>query len=438
MTPHRYFARRVRRRASPQRKDPAMPTLTSPAHEIPFAAWTGRMTQSTLREIHALLGRPGLLSFALGMPAAELFPAAAYGRAMQHVLKTDPEALQYAMPLPRLRSHVVELMARRGVRCSEAEVFVTTGAQQAMSLLGQLLANPGDAVVTEELVYDGMLGSMRPLQPRVLTVPSHPQTGMDVDALEALLAAGERPALIYAIPEGHNPLGASMPAAARRRLVETARRYGVPVIEDDAYGLLDYDDQAAPTLRSYDPRWVLYVGSFSKIMAPGARVGWVVAPEAVVQRLSILKHGSDLDVSTCAQRALSAFLDDDPLDAHLARLRGAYRARRDAMLQALAEHFPPGARWNRPRSGMFVWVEVPDGVDTTALLRRAVEEVGVAFIPGRAFCAAGGVRGGSGLRLNFSAVTPDEIRDGIRRLGQLLQPRPAVVPLAPGFTVAAG
>ncbi|HEU0301237.1 MAG TPA: PLP-dependent aminotransferase family protein, partial [Longimicrobium sp.] len=326
----------------------------------------------------------------------------------------------------------VELMARRGVECSEAEVFITSGAQHAMSLLGQLLVTPGGTVVTEEMTYDGMLNALRPLQPRVLTVPSGLETGLDVDALEALLQRGERPALVYTIPEGHNPLGTSMPAEQRRRLVELAARHGVPLIEDDAYGLLGYDGQAAPTLRSLDPRWVLYVGSFSKIMAPALRVGWIVAPEALVQRLSILKQGSDLDVCSFAQRALSAFLDQQDIGAHVARLRAEYTARRDAMLAALAANFPTSARWSCPRAGMFVWVQTP-GVDTTALLRRAVEEAGVAFIPGRAFCAEGGTRGGEALRLNFSRTSTDEIHDGMARLGRLLQPREPVPPLAAGF-----
>ncbi|HEX8243381.1 MAG TPA: PLP-dependent aminotransferase family protein, partial [Longimicrobium sp.] len=347
-----------------------MPNPPTAEHEFPYAAWTRQIRQSTLREVHALITRPGLLSFALGMPAAELFPAAAYARAAQEVIAGDPEALQYALPVTRLKAQVVELMARRGVRCTGDEVIITTGAQQAMSLLGQLLVTPGGTVVTEEITYDGMLGSLRPLQPRVLTIPSDPRTGMDVDALEALLAAGERPALVYAMPEGHNPLGSSMPARSRRRLAELARRYGVSVIEDDAYGLLSFDGDAPPALRACDPEWVLYVGSFSKIMAPALRTGWIVAPPEVVQRLSILKQGSDLDVASFAQRALSALLDRDPFADHLAELRREYGARRDAMLDALSTHFPPGARWNRPRSGLFVWVEMPEGVDTTALLRR--------------------------------------------------------------------
>lgn len=410
---------------------------TAEEHAFPFAAWTHHVRQSVLREIHPLLTRPGILSFALGLPAPELFPTAACARAGQQVLCSEPDALQYGLPLRRLRTHVVELMKHRGVACTEAEVFITAGAQQAMSLLGQLLVSPGGTVVTEELTYDGMLNSLRPLQPRVRTVPSHPATGLDVDALEALLAArlaaGERPSLVYTIPEGHNPLGSSMPAGQRERLAAVARRYGVPVIEDDAYGLLRYDGDAPPALRAYDPRWVLYVGSFSKIMAPGLRVGWVVAPEDVVQRLSILKQGGDLDVSNYAQRTLTAYLDAEPIGDHLGRLRQAYGARRDAMLQALEEHLPGTARWSRPPSGLFVWVELPEEVDTTALLRRAVE-AGVAFIPGRAFCAAGGVHGASAMRLNFSHVSVEQIHDGIRRLGQVLRPRPSVIPLHAPFT----
>jgi 2-aminoadipate transaminase len=414
------------------------PTDTATAAvEIPLAPWTRDLKQSPLREIHALLSRPGLLSFAVGMPAAELFPVRAYGRAARHVLRTEPDALQYGLPLPRLRAHVVELMARRGVQCTEAEVFLTSGAQHAMSLLGKLLVPPGGTVVVEEMAYDGMLNALRPLQPRVLTVPSDPETGMDLDALEALLAAGERPALVYAIPEGHNPLGTSMPPANRRRLGELAARYGVPVVEDDAYGLLAYDGEPRAAVRALEPRWTLYVGSFSKITAPGLRSGWVVAPPELVQRLSILRQGSDLDVCSFAQRTLAALLDREDIGAHLERLRGAYTARRDAMLAALAAHFPAHARWNVPRAGMFVWVRTP-GTDTTALLRRAVPEAGVAFIPGRAFCARGGERGGDALRLNFSRTTPDQIHDGIARLGRLLPTRGPVIPLPAGFGLRGG
>ena len=296
--------------------------MTSPfataTAEIPLAAWTRDLKQSPLREIHALLSRPGLLSFALGMPAAELFPMQAYARAAQHVLRTEPDALQYGLPVGRLRAHVVELMALRGVECTEAEVFLTSGAQHAMSLLGKLLVSPGGTVVMEETAYDGMLNALRPLQPRVLTVPSDLETGMDLDALEALLADGERPALVYAIPEGHNPLGTSMPAANRLRLAELAARYGVPVIEDDAYGLLGYDGEPPAAVRALEPRWTLYVGSFSKIIAPGLRSGWVVAPPELVRRLSILKQGSDLDVCSFTQRTLAAFLDREDIGAHLA------------------------------------------------------------------------------------------------------------------------
>lgn len=419
------------------RPPPGMTAIAPAADGIPLAAWTRQMKQSSLREIHALLGRPGLLSFALGMPAAELFPVAAYARAAEHVLAAEPDALQYGLPLRRLKAQVVELMARRGVACTEAEVFITSGAQHAMSLLGQLLVTPGGTVVTEEMAYDGMLNALRPLQPRVLTVPSGLDTGLDVDTLQALLESGERPALVYTIPEGHNPLGTSIPEAHRRRLVELAARHGVPVVEDDAYGLLDYDDRAAPTLLSLDPRWVLYVGSFSKIMAPALRVGWIVAPGALVQKLSILKQGSDLDVCSFAQRTLSAFLDREDIGAHVARLRAEYTARRDAMLAALAANFPTSARWSCPRAGMFVWVQTP-GVDTTALLRRAVEEAGVAFIPGRAFCADGGTRGGDALRLNFSRTTTDEIHDGMARLGRLLPRRGPVIALPAGFRLRGG
>jgi 2-aminoadipate transaminase len=262
---------------------------------------------------------------------------------------------------------------------------------------------------------------LAPFEVRKLPVRTDPQSGMDVEALAALLESGERPALIYALSDGHNPLGVSMSMATRQRLVELARRYGVPIIEDDAYGLLHYEGQSLPALRSLDPDWVFYVGSFSKVLAPGVRQGWAVVPEALIPLLSALKESSDIDTTTLGQRLVLGFLEGGYLEGHLRRLQGEYRARRDALLQALQAHFPSEARWSRPTGGMFVWVELPSQVDTLNLLRRAVEEEQVAFLPGAAFAVEGGRSASHCLRLNFSHCGPEQLTDAVARLGRVLQ-----------------
>ncbi len=238
-----------------------------------------------------------------------------------------------------------------------------------------------------------------------------------MDSVEATLEGGACPAFLYLIPEGHNPLGVSLPLASRRRLVELARRHRVPLIEDDTYGLLA-GGAPLPALRSLDEEWVYYVGSFSKILAPALRVGWAVVPESLIPRLSMLKHASDVDTSTLSHRAVAAFLASGGLPGHLQSLRQEYRRRRDAMLASLEAHMPPAARWNRPSGGLYIWVELPPAVDATALLRIAVEEEQVAFAPGEAFAAgdATGIR--HCLRLSFGSSSPERIDEGIRRLGR--------------------
>lgn len=391
----------------------------APGIETALATWARTSAPSALREILPLLARPGLLSFAVGMPAVELLPAEAYVHATRRALAVDPPALQYGVPCGPLKRQIVALMAERGVECCEEQVFLTTGAQQGMSMLARLLLDEGGLVAVEETVYDGIHGALRPLRPEIVTVPSDVD-GIDVDALEALLEEGVRPAFVYLIPEGHNPLGVSLGMERRVRLVELARRFRVPLVEDDAYGFLHYDGVPLPALRALDEDWVLYVGSFSKILAPGLRVGWIVVPEALVPTLSILKHGSDLDVSTTAQWCLSAFLDAGALPAHLAALRAEYRTRRDAMLDALERHFPRTARWTQPVGGMFLWVSLPAGWDTVELLRRAVASEQVAFVPGAAFCARDLRRAAHCMRLCFAGMPAERIEEGISRLAHLL------------------
>lgn len=385
------------------------------------------LRQSTLREVMAQAAAPDVLSFALGMPAPELLPAAEIERATRRVLENSAH-LQYALPLPALKEWLVELMARRGVRCRPSQIFLTTGAQQGISLVAQLLLDPGGPLLVEETVYDGIRLATRILEPEVRTVPTDPRRGIDVDAVEAVLESGFRPALLYLITDGHNPLGVSLSEDRRRRLAELARRYGVTLLEDDAYGFLSYEGPAPPLIHAFDPEWVLYLGSFSKVLAPALRVGWLVVPEDLVPRLSALKHGNDCDTATLSQRIVAEHLSRGDFPLHLHRLREEYRHRRDTLLAALERHFHgPGAgrlaratRWNRPSAGMFVWAELPSSVDVARLLELAIRDERVAFSPGQAFAMGEGEAGLHAARLSFATLSPDRIDEGVARLARAL------------------
>lgn len=376
--------------------------------------------RSALQEMLVEASRPGVISFALGLPAAELFPAAAYATITTQVLSTDRRALQYEPPFQPLKSHIVKLMAMRGVECTEKQVFLTAGAQQGISLLTRLLLNTGNQVIVEELTYTGFQQVIESYQLKALTVPTNLETGMEVEAVQALLTGGARPAFIYTVTDGHNPLAISMSRDKRAQLVDLAREYRIPIIEDDPYGLLYYQDAPVPPLRALDNEWVLYVGSFSKILAPGVRVGWIIAPEGLIPKLSNLKEATDIDTSTLNQRVVSSYIDAGYLQAHLPELRREYRVRRDAMLSALDRHFPSASRWQKPISGIFIWVELSQGIDTSAVLKVALETERIAFIPGQAFCVNQDHQAASCMRLNFSNSSVESIGEGIARLARVL------------------
>ena len=234
------------------------------------------LTRSRLRELALLASQRGLLSLAGGLPASELIPRTAYATALRDVLAADGAALQYGQPYEPLRERIVELLRERGVDCAPTDVLLTSGAQQALSLAAQLLMDPGDQVLMEEHVYAGLRQAVLPYRPAIPTVRTDLDTGMDVDGVRALLERGARPAFVYAIADTHNPCGVRLGHEQRARLVALARRFGVPIVEDDSYGLLHYDQDPLPALRALDPEWVIYVGTFSKIIAPALRLGWLV------------------------------------------------------------------------------------------------------------------------------------------------------------------
>lgn len=385
-----------------------------------FPDWLQKDEMTSLRQMLALGARPGMLSFALGQPGAEFFPRESYAEAVVELMKKDPLALQYGVPFQPLKRHIVRLMLERGVACDERQVFLTSGAQQGVSLLAGLFLERGRQLITEETTYPGLPIIVRPYQPEFLTVPSDPETGMDVEALAALLESGVNPAFIYTMSDGHNPLGTSMTLAKRERLVDLARRHRVPVIEDDVYGFLFYGDAPQPALRALDADWVFYLGSFSKMLGPSLRTGWMIVPEALMSRLSVIKDMSDIDTCTISQRAITVYLESGQFAGQLASVRCEYRERRDIMLRALETHFPPGTKFSVPGSGVFIWVELPGEVDTTELFRVAVEREQVAFFPGAGFCIEENRRASRCMRMNFTNCAREQIEDGIMRLARVI------------------
>ena len=365
--------------------------------------------------------RPGILSLAGGLPDPDLLPVRDYRAALDWVLATDARALQYAPPFEPLKDEIVGLMATRGVGCTAEEILLTTGAQQAIGIASYLLLNPYGPVLAEAATYPGLSQAVASLRPTMLTVGTDLESGMQVEAAADTLARGTRPAFMYVIPDGHNPYGVSLGRTERHRLVDLARQYQVPIVEDDPYGLLSYDGPHAPPLRSLDEDWVCYIGTFSKTIAPALRLGWMVLPVDLMARAALIKEAGDLESSALTQRAVARYVHRGQFSTHLDRLREVYSIRRDAMLYALHRYFPASTRWTHPRGGFFVWVELPSPVDGVALLDAAITEEGVAFVPGHAFAV--GNTALNGLRLSFATCTPEEIDEGVRRLARVVARR---------------
>jgi len=405
-----------------------------------------RLRGSDIRDLLAVTARPDIISFAGGLPAPELFPLDDLRAAFDAALREGGgSAVQYGPTegYAPLRAYLAARLARRGIVATPDDILITTGSQQGLDLLGKVLLSPRATVLVEEPSYVGALQAFAAYGPRVAGVPMD-DAGLQVDHVDAALTTRGRdplghdnPAVLYTIPTFQNPSGLTMSLRRRAALIELCAARRLPVIEDDPYGELRYEGEDTPPLRALPGgEETVYLGTFSKILAPGLRLGWVVAPRPLMARLVRAKQGADLHTDTLAQRAVLQYCLHADLDGHIARLRRAYRERRDAMLAALARYLPPEARWTRPEGGLFLWVTLPAGVDTRALLAGALER-GVAFVPGAAFHAARaggpgepGEPGGRSLRLNFSHADPERIDDGIRRLGEVVAeplPRPALV-----------
>ena len=389
------------------------------------------MRASEIRALFAVASRPEVVSLAGGMPYLDGLPLDVIGEMAQHVIATrGTTALQYGSGQgdETLREQILEVMRLEGIEAHPDDVVVTTGSQQALDLVTRLFINPGDVVVAEAPSYVGALGVFRAYQADVVHVPLD-QDGLVPEALEQTLTAlsreGRRAKLLYTVPNFHNPAGVSLSAARRPQILDIARRHGLLVLEDNPYGLLGFEGDPVPALRSLDEDGVIYLGSFSKTLAPGYRVGWAVAPHAIREKLVLASESAILCPSNASQLAISAYLATCDWRGQIKAFRELYRERRDAMVGALAEHLPR-ATWTVPDGGFYTWVRLPEGLDAKAMLPRAVT-ARVAYVPGTAFYADG--QGADHMRLSFCFPTPERIREGVRRLAGVISSESDLVDL---------
>jgi 2-aminoadipate transaminase len=395
-----------------------------------FAQRTRGMTSSAMRDLMAITERPEVISLAGGQPDTSTFPSELLAGLMSGVAaEASARALQYSPTegVRAVREAIVEVMAAEGTVVDPDDVLVTTGGQQVIDLVCKTFIDPGDVIVAEAPTYPGAVPTFSAYQADVVQVEMDGD-GMRVDELEATLdrleAEGRRPKFVYTVPTFQNPGGVTLSLPRRRRLVQVAQERELLVLEDNPYGLLRYEGDPLPTLCSLDGgRFVVYLGTFSKILSPGIRIGWAVAPGPVFQKLNTGKQGVDLCSSAFSQAFIAAYFARARWQDYVQALRALYHRRRDVMLEALAESFGPEASWTRPEGGMFVWATLPDYIDTTDLLARALR-AHVAFVPGRAAYVDG--RGGSEMRLNFSGSTDDAIREGVRRIGEVVREQVAL------------
>ncbi|HVP41869.1 MAG TPA: PLP-dependent aminotransferase family protein [Terriglobales bacterium] len=391
-----------------------------------FAQRTQRVKSSAIRELLKLTQKPEVISFAGGLPAPEVFPTQQFKEACQKVL-TDhgPQALQYGPTegYGPLREMIAANTARYGVLATAENVLITSGSQQALDLIGKLLINRGDRILVEAPTYLGALQAFAVYGAEYVSVPID-QDGLRTDLLEDALRSG--PKFMYVLPNFQNPGGVTLSEGRRHELLLLADKYGIPIIEDDPYGQLRYEGEHLPPLvevdrenlrhdNGYTLGNVIYLSTFSKTLAPGLRLAWIVAPAEVISKLVQLKQGSDLQTATFNQMVAYEVAKDGFLDQHVKLIRQVYRERRDAMLAALDQYFPREVSWTRPHGGLFLWVTLPEGMDCHELFEAAIAE-NVAFVPGDSFYVADDAEARRHFRLNFSYSRPEVIREGIRRL----------------------
>jgi 2-aminoadipate transaminase len=401
--------------------------------DIPVLDWgphlasrTQGMQSSAIRELLKLTQQPDVISFAGGLPAPDFFPLREVEEACRYILQQDgATALQYSATegyVP-LKEYLSDSMHKYGVPATVGNVLLTNGSQQALDLIGKIFIDPGDYVITSRPTYLGAIQAWNAYQCRYHTV-NLDDDGMVVDEIEhayekVLADSGKPPKFIYVLPNFHNPGGTTLSQPRREQLADVATELELPVVEDDPYGQLRYEGEDLPPICTYMPERTIYLGTFSKTLAPGLRVGWIVCPEVLMQRFIQAKQGADLHTGTFVQYVANDICQRGFLKQHVKRLREAYRERRDTMLEALVEFWPTTCSWTHPEGGLFLWAKVPGAIDTMDFLQQALEEK-VAYVPGFHFFPNqdGGL---DAMRLNFSYCQPETIVEGIRRLGLALK-----------------
>ncbi len=380
-------------------------------------AW--QMKSSAIREILKITERPDVISFAGGLPAPELFPVEELKRACEFVLSNSgPRSLQYSITLgyPPLRKFLAERLSQKGVDLEVENIMITAGSQQGLDLIGKTFFDEGSFVIVENPTYVGALHAFRAYHPHFVTVEMD-QEGMILEEVE-LHIKKSKPRLIYTVSNFQNPSGITMSKKRRERLVDLAQEYYIPVIDDNPYGEMRFKGEELPSLKKLGGDWVIELGTFSKLISPGLRIGWLVVSKEVMGVFERMKQGADLHTNTFAQYVIYEYIKNGNLDKHIELLKKEYSKRRDTMISALKNYCPEGVRWTEPEGGLFLWVFLPEGISATQLLQKALERK-VAYVPGKPFYAKEDQD--NTLRLNFSNASSEEIEEGIKRLAQVFK-----------------
>ena len=387
-----------------------------------FANRMDRINASEIRELLKLTQRPEIISFAGGLPAPELFPIEAMQKALNNTMeKQGAQALQYGPTegYDPLRKHIVELMKSTEIEADYQDILVTNGSQQGLDFAGRVFLNEGDYVITESPSYLGALSAFKAYECNFLDVEMD-DDGMKMDQLEATIKAhGDRVKMIYVIPDFQNPSGKTWSLERRKQLLVLAKKYDLPIVEDNPYGMLRFEGEVLPSIYSMDTDGrVIFLGTFSKILIPGFRLGWVCANQEILQKFILCKQGADLQAGTINQIAAANFMDEFDIFEHIETLKRVYKNRRNTMLAAMDTYFPEGVTFTRPAGGLFTWVVLPESINTKELGMKAIEN-NVAFVPGGSFFPNGGNE--HCMRMNYSMMNEEKIEEGIKRLGELIK-----------------
>lgn len=386
-----------------------------------FSKRMDQLRASEIRELLKLTQQPEIISFAGGLPAAELFPIDAIRKANDKVLTDKGRlALQYGPTegyLP-LREHIVKMMEKQQITAEPSDLLITSGSQQGLDFVAKIFVNEGDVIITESPSYLGAINAFKAYQPKFVEIDMD-DDGMRMDLLEEALKTHDNVRFIYAIPDFQNPSGRTMSLERRKRLVELANEYNVVIVEDNPYGELRFEGEFLPAIKHFDTEdRVIFLGTFSKIFTPGLRLGWACAGNEILQKMILVKQGADLQSSTIAQFEVAQFLDDNNIEDHITAIRDVYRHRRDLMLKTMDEEFPEEIKYTRPEGGLFTWVILPEGLDAKELGPKAIERK-VAYVPGSSFFPNGG--GENTLRMNYSCASDEQIVKGVKALAEVFK-----------------